>query len=257
MPTTTTTVEAAGTPGSEADFAERPARTAGPRRAGAVLVLAVVILLGSIGRIVWGLQLGDDIRVVHGMVGLVLTAVLTATVRVASPGEAHVVRFFGHYLGTSRRTGLLLLPPLSWATKISVREQQLTVGEVEVTDIDGAAVQARADIVWRVADTAQATFAVDDAEGFLRSRAESALRQAVAALPRAEVSRGLADALSARVGAIGLEIIGAEVSVLSSAPGTARVVAATLDRLAAEQLLELAPERREALVAEVVAELSR
>lgn len=257
MPIPTNTIEAAGPPGSETDFRERPARTPGPRRAGLVLALAVLVLLGSIGRIVWGLRLGDDIRIVHGMVGFALAVVLAATVRVASPGEAHVVRFFGHYLGTSRRTGLLLIPPLSWATKVSVRERELTTGQVEVNDIDGAAVRARADIVWRVADTARATFAVDDAEGFLRSRAETALRQAVAELPHGEFPRGFADDLSARVRSIGLEVISADVSVLSAAPETARAVAATLDWLAAEQLLELAPGRREALVAEVVAQLRR
>ncbi|MCS5479641.1 SPFH domain-containing protein [Corynebacterium sp. YIM 101645] len=255
MPTTTTTIEAAGSPGSEVDFAERPARTAGPRRAGIVIVLAVLILLGSIGRIIWGLQLGDTIRVVHGMVGLVITSVLAATVRVTAHGDAQVVRFFGHYLGTSRRTGMSLLPPLTWSTKVSVRERELTTGQVEVNGIDGDVVRARADITWRVADTARATFAVDDAEGFLCSRAETALRQVVAALPRAELSRGLADTLSARVAAAGLVVISAEVSVLSTSPGTTRVVEVTLDRLAAEQLLELAPGRREALVAEVVAEL--
>ncbi|RSZ65104.1 hypothetical protein EAH68_02865 [Corynebacterium hylobatis] len=255
MPTTTTTTEAAGTHGSEAAFAERPARTAGPRRAGIVLVLTALVLLGSIGRIVWGLQLGDTIRIVYGLFGLLLTAVLAATVRVTSPGDAQVVRFFGHYLGTSRRTGMSLLPPLTWSTKVSVRERELTTGQVEINDIDGDVVRARADITWRVADTARATFVVDDAEGFLRSRAETALRQVVAGLPREELSRGLADALSARVATAGLEVLSAEVSLLSPVPGTARVVAATLDRLAAEQLLELAPGRREALVAEVVAEL--
>lgn len=257
MPTTTTTIEAAGPAGSEADFGERPARTAGPRRAGVVLILAVLVLLGSLGRIVWGLQLGDDIRVVHGLVGLVLAAVLAATVRVTAPGDAHVLRFFGSYQGTSRRTGLSLLPPLTRSTKISVRERELSTGQVEVNDVDGGVVRARADIVWRVADTARATFAVDDAEGFLRSRAESALRQAVATFPREEISAELVAALTARVEAVGLEILSADVSVLSAVPGVEEVVAATLDRLAAEQLLELGPGRREALVAELSAQLQR
>jgi regulator of protease activity HflC (stomatin/prohibitin superfamily) len=176
---------------------------------------------------------------------------------VTSPGDTHVVRFFGHYLGTNRRTGLSLLPPLAWSTKVSVRERELTTGEVEATDVDGKAVSARADIIWRVADTARATFAVDDAEGFLRSRAETALRQAVATLPRDEVPGELADTLRTRGADIGLEIVSAEVSFLSPGAGTTRAVEATLDRLAAEQLLELAPGRREALVAELVAELGQ
>ena len=92
------------------------------------------------------------------------------------PNEAAVVTLFGDYLGTERKPGLRWTLPWNGRAKVSVRARNYTIDTLKVNDKRGNPVEIAAVVVWRVADTAQALFDVEDFENFVRVQSESALR---------------------------------------------------------------------------------
>ena len=92
------------------------------------------------------------------------------------PNEAGVLTLFGDYLGTERRPGLRWTLPWNIRRKVSVRVRNHNVETLKVNDKRGNPVEIAAVVVWRVEDTAQALFDVDDFEQFVKVQCESALR---------------------------------------------------------------------------------
>jgi regulator of protease activity HflC (stomatin/prohibitin superfamily) len=92
------------------------------------------------------------------------------------PNEAAVLTLFGAYLGSERRPGLRWTLPWIGRAKVSVRARNYTIDTLKVNDKRGNPVEIAAVVVWRVADTAQALFDVEDFENFVRVQSESALR---------------------------------------------------------------------------------
>ncbi len=102
--------------------------------------------------------------------------VVLASLVIVQPGETRVVRFFGSYVGTVRRTGLSWILPLTDRRKVSIRVRNFETNHLKVNDADGNPVEIAAIVVWQVADTSKALYAVDDYLTFVRVQAESALR---------------------------------------------------------------------------------
>lgn len=92
------------------------------------------------------------------------------------PNEAGVLTLFGDYSGTERTPGLRWTWPWLIRKKVSVRARNHNVDTLKVNDKRGNPVEIAAVVVWRVEDTAQALFDVDDFENFVRVQSESALR---------------------------------------------------------------------------------
>ena len=92
------------------------------------------------------------------------------------PNEAGVLTLFGDYSGTERTPGLRWTWPWMIRKKVSVRARNHNVETLKVNDKRGNPVEIGAVVVWRVEDTAQALFDVDDFENFVRVQSESALR---------------------------------------------------------------------------------
>jgi regulator of protease activity HflC (stomatin/prohibitin superfamily) len=92
------------------------------------------------------------------------------------PNEACVLTLFGRYLGTEREPGLRWTLPWNIRKRVSVRARNQNVDTLKVNDKRGNPVEIAAVVVWRVADTAQAMFDVEDFENFVRVQSESALR---------------------------------------------------------------------------------
>jgi regulator of protease activity HflC (stomatin/prohibitin superfamily) len=92
------------------------------------------------------------------------------------PNEAAVLTLFGDYLGSERKPGLRWTLPWNGRAKVSVRARNYTIDTLKVNDKRGNPVEIAAVVVWRVADTAQALFDVEDFENFVRVQSESALR---------------------------------------------------------------------------------
>ncbi len=232
-------------PSGRVDIAERPARTAGPAAAFITLVLLLALMAGAVILFVSGAVAADAGRpvgvplIIGGSVGFVLTILLLVTsLVIVVPGQTSVRQFFGQYIGTVRRTGLVLVPPLTTGKKVSVKVHNFETSELKVNDLDGNPVNIAAIVVWQVADTARAVFAVEAYEEFIKAQAESALRHVATTHPYDEpgpgetslrggtdvVSAELATEVAARVALAGLEIVEVRISSLAYAPEIAQAM---------------------------------
>lgn len=223
-------------------------------------------------------------------VPIVVSAIVLASLVIVPPGQTAVVQFFGRYVGTLRAQGLSWVLPLTTRRMVSVRVRNFETGHLKVNDADGNPVEIAAIVVWQVADTSKATFAVDSYLNFITVQAESALRHVATTHPydrSAEegtslrgstdlVAVDLAREVAQRVVIAGLEIVEVRISHLAYAPEIAQamlrrqqasaVVAARsrivegavgMVRLALEQLneqdiVELDEERKAAMVSNLM-----
>jgi regulator of protease activity HflC (stomatin/prohibitin superfamily) len=110
-------------------------------------------------------------------IGIALAiAFVSAGFFMLQPNEAAVLTLFGDYLGTERKPGLRWTLPWNIRAKLSVRARNHNVDKLKVNDKRGNPVEIAAVVVWRVEDTAQALFDVEDFENFVKVQSESALR---------------------------------------------------------------------------------
>jgi regulator of protease activity HflC (stomatin/prohibitin superfamily) len=119
----------------------------------------------------------------HSVTGTVTSVLATIFVLIlwgglfmVNPNEAKVMQLFGKYVGTVREPGLRWANPLYWKTRISTRVRNFESGKLKVNDSRGSPIEIAAVVVWKVFDTAEATFEVDDYEEFVHIQSESALR---------------------------------------------------------------------------------
>jgi regulator of protease activity HflC (stomatin/prohibitin superfamily) len=95
---------------------------------------------------------------------------------VLQPNQAAVITLFGSYKGTDRATGLRWVWPWMSKTKLSVRANNVISETIKVNDLRGNPIEMAAQVVWRVTDTAQALFDVDDYKAFVKVQIEAAVR---------------------------------------------------------------------------------
>lgn len=229
---------------SRVDITEKPALAAGSGPALLALLLILMFTAGSAALIVFGIiavkagNSGAALRIVTGSVGLLIALPLFSSFTVVVPGETSVRQFLGRYIGTVRHTGLVLVPPLTTGRRVSVKVHNFETHELKVNDLDGNPVNIAAIVVWQVADTARAVFAVEAYEEFIKAQAESALRHVATTHPYDEpgpgetslrggtdlVSAELAAEVAARVALAGLEIVEVRISSLAYAPEIAQAM---------------------------------
>src|ERR1039457_2733953 len=136
----------------------------------AVCIAATILLAGSSV---------PALAVAPAFVGVVI---LTSLI-IVQPGHTKVVRFFGSYVGTVRRTGLSWVLPLADRRSLSIRVRNFETNHLKVNDADGNPVEIAAIVVWQVADTSRASYAVEDYVNFVQVQAESALRHVATTHP--------------------------------------------------------------------------
>ena len=153
---------------------ERPAITSSGYTM--LIVLALAILADAFGI----QQLGSN---GGGLIGLAIVTVATLLFIVVMPGfymlqpnQAAAITLFGEYRGSDRATGLRWTWPWLAKKKLSVRANNFISEKIKVNDLRGNPVEMAAQIVWRVVDTAQALFDVDDYKQFVRVQVEAAIR---------------------------------------------------------------------------------
>ena len=95
---------------------------------------------------------------------------------VLQPNQAAVITLFGSYKGTDRATGLRWVWPWMSKTKLSTRANNIISEKIKVNDLRGNPIEMAAQVVWRVTDTAQALFDVDDYKAFVKVQIEAAVR---------------------------------------------------------------------------------
>jgi regulator of protease activity HflC (stomatin/prohibitin superfamily) len=209
---------------------------------------------------------------------------------VVGPNEARVLTFFGRYIGTVRDQGLRWANPFASKRSISLRARNFETAHIKVNDIEGNPIEIGAVVVWRVVDTEQATFEIQNYVNYVEMQTEAAVRnlamhhpydshddkqlslrgqsEQVAAQLRAEVSE--------RVKAAGVEVIDARIAHLAYSPeiaqamlqrqqagaiiaartriveGAVSMVEMALDQLSKRGIVELDSERKAAMVSNLL-----
>lgn len=115
-------------------------------------------------------------RVLIGLVPEVLGALTFAGLYMLQPNEAAILLLFGEYVGTDRTEGLRWANPFYRKKKVSLRAHNLISDKIKVNDKRGNPIEIAAAVVWRVRDTAQATFDVEDYATYVKIQAEAAIR---------------------------------------------------------------------------------
>jgi SPFH domain / Band 7 family len=156
-----------------------------------LLLLPIVILALAIP--VWlffaGVSLADDRdpSAAYYFIGaFVLGPLWVITLRgffVVGPNTAQVLQLFGDYAGTAKKPGLRWANPFYSRKKISLRVRNFESSQLKVNDQDGNPIEIAAVVVWRVVETAEAVFEVDDYENYVRVQSEAALRNASTSYP--------------------------------------------------------------------------
>ena len=114
--------------------------------------------------------------VVSAGVAAVALVILSSGFYMIQPNQAAAITLFGSYRGTDRATGLRWVWPWMGKTKISVRANNLVSDKIKVNDLRGNPIEMAAQVVWRVVDTAQALYDVDDYKAFVMVQIEAAVR---------------------------------------------------------------------------------
>ncbi|WP_432586864.1 SPFH domain-containing protein [Streptomyces sp. HD1123-B1] len=281
-------------PPAEPRIHERPARHVS---GGLALLGGLLGVAAGTGLILAGAAVASENKgaastalIVAGIL-VALTALITMCgLNTIAPGEARVVQLFGRYRGTIRTDGLRWVNPLTSREKISTRVRNHETAVLKVNDAYGNPIELAAVVVWKVEDTAQAMFEVDDFLEFVATQTEAAVRHIAIEYPydahdedglslrgnAEEITEKLAAELHARVEAAGVRIVESRFTHLAYAPeiasamlqrqqagavvaarrqivdGAVGMVEAALARITEEEIVELDAERKAAMVSNLM-----
>lgn len=165
-----------------------------------------------------------------------------------NPNEGRVLQLYGAYRGTAKRTGLQWANPLYTKHRISLRVRNFETGKMKVNDKRGNPIEIAAVVVWKVVDTAEAVFMVDDFKNYVHVQSEAAVRSLATAYPydvfdegeqslvshTAEISEKMREEIQDRLEKAGMSIIEARVSHLAYSP---EIASAMLQRQQADAVI--------------------
>ncbi len=254
------------------------------------LVIHLLLVIGAIAVMVLLARAGSPIGIGVSVVVLGVLLGMFAGYYMVEPNQAAVLSLFGKYVGTVKTDGLRFNNPFYSVRKVSLRVRNFESGRLKVNELDGSPIEIAAVVVWRVVDSAEAVFNVDDYESFMHVQSEAALRAMATSYPydqhtpdqialrshAAEVSEHLKQQLDERLTTAGIDVLEARISHLAYAPEIAQamlqrqqanaVVAArarivegavgmvqmALDELRSNGVIELDGERRAQMVSNLL-----
>ena len=139
-----------------------------------MLLIGMLLLIG--GAVGVAQDPDSALRVVVGLSAAGVGLLLVCGLYSLQPNEGMAIMLFGAYRGTDRKTGLRWVLPWYSRKKISLRVRNLTSDKLKVNDRRGSPIEIAANVVWRVRDSAQALFDVDDYQAFVNIQVDTALR---------------------------------------------------------------------------------
>ena len=160
---------------------ERPASTSNGYVWLLVMLLSLVIFAWGFRQII--ADRPDTLSIWAMIAGIVVFVFVSCGFYMLQPNQAAAITLFGDYKGTDRTTGLRWVLPWLMRKKVSVRAHNFISDKIKVNDLRGNPIEMAAQIVWRVVDTAQALFDVDDYKEFVRVQVEAAIRAVGARYP--------------------------------------------------------------------------
>src|SRR5690554_445393 len=209
-----------------------------------MLFLGLAGLVGAILLLIFGVgPEGPDMPNSWLMIGLAIVLFLASFITLlglfaVQPNEARVLILFGNYIGSQRRSGFWWANPFASKKRVSLRVRNFNSERVKVNDADDNPVEIAAVVVWRVSESAKATFDVDDFEEFVGIQAETALRSLATRYPydsageeRAslrenpdELAAALKIELEERLEVAGVDVLEARLTHLAYAPEIAQAM---------------------------------
>jgi regulator of protease activity HflC (stomatin/prohibitin superfamily) len=255
---------------------------------------ALVILLAAAALSLW--QMAANIRadnvglIVTWAIGVALSLLLLVGLFMVNPNEGKVLQLFGRYIGTAKTPGLRYANPLYAKKRISMRVRNFESGRLKVNDLDGNPIEIGAVVVWKVVDTAEALFEVDNYENYVHVQTESALRNMATSYPydahdeeklslrghTASIADHLRKEIQDRLSRAGVDVVEARITHLAYAPeiaaamlqrqqagaiiaarsriveGAVGMVEMALEMLSAKEIVHLDEERKAAMVSNLL-----
>jgi len=248
------------------------------------------VLLAS----VWSfIQFGAAINMLGVLLSVLvggLCVLCLAGFYMVEPNQAAVLSLFGKYVGTVKDQGLRFNNPFYKSRRVSLRIRNFESGKLKVNELEGSPIEIAAVVVWRVMDSAEAVYNVDDYESFVHIQAEAALRSMATSYPydqgaseqvalrshAVEISHDLAAQLAERLAEAGVAVQDARISHLAYSPeiagamlqrqqagaiiaarellveGAVGMVEMALDKLKANGVVDLDNERRAQMVSNLL-----
>ncbi len=215
-------------------------------------ILVALLLVAGVAAGVWLVVAGaraDSVpTALWGGALVTLCALLSPGLFTVQPNEGKVLTLFGTYKGTAKTPGLWYTNPFMHRTPVSLRIRNFETSKLKVNDARSNPVEIGAIVVWKVVDTAEAVFEVNDYVQYVSVQSESALRTLAQQYPydahggdeitlsthTAEVSKGLLEALHDRLAKAGVDVIEARISHLAYAQ---EIAAAMLQRQQASAIV--------------------
>jgi regulator of protease activity HflC (stomatin/prohibitin superfamily) len=206
---------------------------------GIPVLLALVVIILSGGYLAFSGVRSDAVGwVAAGLLVDVVAAFLLIGLYMVEPNQAAVLNLFGKYVGTVKDQGLRWNNPFLGKKKVSLRVRNFESGRLKVNDLDGSPIEIAAVIVWKVVDSAEAVYNVDDYESFVHVQSESAVRAMAGSYPYdqheegqvslrshpAEISQHLKEQLDERLAQAGVDVLEARISHLAYAPEIAQAM---------------------------------
>ena len=141
-----------------------------------MLLLFVAADAGLLWMLVMNIRSESSPQIVFAALMIALVSFLLAGLFMVNPNEAKVLQLFGAYAGTAKMQGLRWANPFLAKKKVSLRVRNFESSHLKVNDIDGNPIEIAAVVVWKVFETAEAVFEVDDYEHYVKVQSEAALR---------------------------------------------------------------------------------
>jgi regulator of protease activity HflC (stomatin/prohibitin superfamily) len=204
----------------------------------AALFLLILLLVASIAGLGFGGNAESAAIVIPSLLVMIVTAISFAGLFIVNPGDAKALVLFGDYKGTVKKAGFWFANPFLSKKRISLRIRNFETSKLKVNDHRANPIEIAAIVVWKVVETAEALFEVDDYQKYVTVQSESAVRATAQGYPydshaddehslsthTAEVSKALQQALADRLGKAGVEIIEARISHLAYASEIAQAM---------------------------------
>lgn len=203
-----------------------------------MLAVLTVAQLGFGYLLVKAIQFTSVAGLIGASLASVVVLVLWLGLFMVHPNEAKVLQLFGQYVGTVHSPGLKWANPFYAKTAVSTRVRNFESGKLKVNDSRGSPIEIAAVVVWKVHDTAEALFEVDDYEEFVQIQSEAALRNLTTTFPYephegegialrshpSEIADSLKREVQDRLDQAGVTVIEARISHLAYAPEIANAM---------------------------------
>ncbi len=199
----------------------------------AMLVLNILLYPLAIIGFIAGVAVGHALLIFAMIVLLLLNVFISIGFFVVNPNDARVLVLFGTYKGTVKKNGFFWANPFYRKRKITLRARNLNGDRIKVNDKEGNPIEIAAVVVWRVQETAKASFDVDDYQEYVVVQSEAAVRHMAGSYPydtfdskedvislrggADQVNRALEKELTERFARAGIEVIEARISHLAYA----------------------------------------